>query len=226
MNRSAQYRACRAAVLGAVLLALATGGGCRRRKAPPRPPPVPAVAGAVESGVASWYGYPYHGRLAANGEVYDMEQLTAAHRTLPFGTLVRVDNLDNGRAVEVRITDRGPFIDGRIIDLSRAAARAIGMIGPGTAAVRIVVIAPPPAAPELFTVQVGAFRELENAERLRRAVEPRYAPVRLVRRDGDPPLWRVLVGSPGSQIEAAELAARVRSEFGTAFVVRSDGERF
>ena len=82
----------------------------------------------TETGIASWYGYPYHGRRAANGEIYDMEKLTAAHRTLPFGTWVRVTNLTNSKTVDVRITDRGPFIDGRIIDLSKAAAREIDQV--------------------------------------------------------------------------------------------------
>lgn len=90
--------------------------------------------------MASWYGEPYHGRRAANGEIYDMNKMTAAHRTLPFDTLVDVLNLDNQQAVQVRITDRGPFVDGRIIDLSRAAAQQISMLGPGTAKVRLKVV--------------------------------------------------------------------------------------
>ena len=102
--------------------------------------------GAADVGVASWYGHPYHGRRTSNGEIYDMDQMTAAHLSLPFGTLVRVTNLDNGRGTEVRINDRGPFVNGRIIDLSRAAARQISMIGPGTAKVRVEVIATPAMA--------------------------------------------------------------------------------
>src|SRR5271165_6580592 len=98
-----------------------------RRPPGPRPSPGQAVVGSVETGVASWYGHPYHGRPAADGEIYDMEKLVAAHRTLPFNTWVRVTNLTNGKTVDVRITDRGPFIDGRVIDLSHAAARAIDM---------------------------------------------------------------------------------------------------
>src|SRR4051812_25069768 len=89
--------------------------------------PSPEGSRDVETGVASWYGYPVHGRTAADGEVYRVEKLTAAHRTLPFNSWVRVVNLTNDQAVEVRITDRGPFIDGRVIDLSQAAARAISM---------------------------------------------------------------------------------------------------
>src|SRR5437016_8973146 len=117
--------------------------GCGGKK---RVPAAAARLGSTESGVASWYGHPYHGRRAANGEIYDMEKMTAAHRTLPFGTWVLVTNLGNSKTVEVRITDRGPFIDGRIIDLSHAAARAIDLIGPGTARVRVEIISAPPAA--------------------------------------------------------------------------------
>src|SRR6266700_3841140 len=86
-----------------------------------------------ETGVASWYGEPYHGRQAANGEIYDMDTLTAAHPSLPFNTRVRVVNLDNGRTVDVRVADRGPYAKGRIIDVSRAAATQIGLIESGTA---------------------------------------------------------------------------------------------
>jgi rare lipoprotein A len=98
--------------------------------------------GVSETGIASWYGHPYHGRPTASGEIYDMHEMTAAHRYFAFGTRVRVDNLDNGRSTEVRINDRGPFKKGRIIDLSRAAAEKVDMIGPGTARVRIRVIGP------------------------------------------------------------------------------------
>src|SRR5664279_4989326 len=104
---------------------------------------IPVPIGYEETGVASWYGHPYHGRQAANGEIYDMEKLVAAHRTLPFDTWVRVYDLDNDKTVEVRIIDRGPFVEGRIIDLSHAAAQAIAMIGPGTAHVRMEVITVP-----------------------------------------------------------------------------------
>src|SRR5579885_1175093 len=117
----------------AVALAATVLSGCahkRRARSRTPPAPLPARVGATETGIASWYGYPYHGKQAANGEIYDMEKLVAAHRTLPFDTWVRVENLDNGKEVEVRIIDRGPFVAGRIIDLSHAAARAIGMIGP------------------------------------------------------------------------------------------------
>src|SRR6516164_5329001 len=107
-----------------------------------QPPAVaPRIAlGYAETGLASWYGHPYHGRPAANGEIYDMERMTAAHRTLPFNTWVRVFDLDTSKTVDLRIIDRGPFVDGRVIDISHAAARVIDMIGPGTARVRVEVI--------------------------------------------------------------------------------------
>jgi rare lipoprotein A len=115
--------------------------GCARKTSAHVPSPVkPARIGATETGIASWYGAPYNGRRSASGEVYDMEQLTAAHRSLPFDTWVEVTNLENRKRVEVRITDRGPFINGRIIDLSLAAAREIDMIQAGIVRVRIKVI--------------------------------------------------------------------------------------
>src|SRR4051794_24288993 len=131
----------RTIVIVVALVALAGCGHKHRTKvtAVPRAPRTPVVVqpGQTEEGVASWYGHPYHGRQAANGEIYDMEKMTAAHRTLPFDTWVRVYDLDNQRTTDVRIIDRGPFVGGRIIDLSHAAAQEIGMIGPGTARVRI-----------------------------------------------------------------------------------------
>ncbi len=97
-------------------------------------------AGYTEQGEASWYGVPFHGRQASNGEIYDMNKLTAAHRTLPFETMVRVTNERNGKSTVVRITDRGPFVNNRIIDLSYAAAREIESIGPGVVPVRLEVL--------------------------------------------------------------------------------------
>src|SRR5579885_2755073 len=120
------------------LAALAMIAGCARKNPAHLPPPV--RIGAIETGIASWYGAPSHGRPTSSGEIYDQEQLTAAHRTLPFGTWVDVTNLDNGKRVEVRITDRGPFVKDRIIDLSLAAAREIDMVRQGTARVRLKII--------------------------------------------------------------------------------------
>src|ERR1043165_347626 len=172
-------------VLAVVLLSTVFSGcGHKRRAAslPSRPRPAPPV-GSTETGLASWYGHPYHGRPAANGEIYDMEQMTAAHRTLPFNTWGGVENFSNHKTVEVRINDRGPFVDGRIIDLSHAAARTLEIIGPGTARVRLEVIrAPAPVLQALFAVQVGAFRERSNAERARARMADHYGSARLVLR--------------------------------------------
>ena len=216
-------------LLTAAAVALA---GCGHRKharvKPPHSPRPPVVVqlGDTEEGVASWYGHPYHGRVAASGEIYDMEQMTAAHRTLPFNTWVRVYDLDNHRSTEVRITDRGPFVGGRIIDLSHAAARQLQMIGPGVARVRIEVIRTPPNPVEgLFAVQVGAFRDRASAERLRSRMEARYGTARLLQRVEDPSVWRVLVGAETSEDAANRLADRIRQdsvENTSAFVVRVD----
>lgn len=109
----------------------------------PEAPPEGELVGWIQTGVASWYGPDFHGRQTASGEVYDMDGLTAAHQTLPFGTRIRVENLENGKSVVVRINDRGPFAKNRILDLSRRAARELDMIGPGTARVRITVLQGP-----------------------------------------------------------------------------------
>lgn len=128
---------------------------------------------ALESGVASWYGPQFDGKLTANGEVYDMTGITAAHRTLPFGTVLLVENLDNGRTVTVRVNDRGPFAKDRIIDLSKGAAEIVDMIGPGTARVRLYLIEGDLKNSRVtdlkvanFTVQLGSYKDRATAERL------------------------------------------------------------
>jgi rare lipoprotein A len=216
------------------LLASLVIAGCghkKRARLSPRPPGTPRPSatvqlGQTETGLASWYGHPYHGRQAANGEIYDMEKMTAAHRTLPFNTWVRIYDLDNNRTTEVRIIDRGPFVDGRIIDLSHAAAKEIEMIGPGTARVRIEVIrAPENAPPGLFAVQVGAFRVRANAERMREQMAARYGAARLLERAENPGVWRVLVGAESSEAGATGLLDKIRGdsvERTNGFVVRID----
>jgi rare lipoprotein A len=192
--------------------------------------PAGARIGAVETGMASWYGHPYHGRRSANGEIYDMEKMTAAHRTLPFGTWLEVKNLSNDKTVKVRITDRGPFAHGRILDLSHAAAVSIAMVGPGVVKVSCTVIAAPSAPAQsvagLFAVQAGSFADRRNAERLRASLERRYGEARLVARDAQPVQWRVLVGQEATEAEAGALAERIRTDpeapAANAFVVRLD----
>lgn len=184
---------------------------------------MPQLPKGPETGIASWYGHPYHGRAAADGEIYDMEKMTAAHRTLPFNTWVRVTNLTNGKTVDVRIIDRGPFIDGRVIDLSHAAARAIDLIGPGIAQVRLDIIAAPPVAaavPSIFAIQIGAFENRTQADRVCTAMEDQFGTARVVFREGRPSVWRVLVGAVSSLDDANVLADRVRTQTGEALVVR------
>ena len=196
-------------------------------------PSKPARIGATERGEASWYGEPYHGRRAASGEIFDMEQLTAAHQTLPFQTWVAVMNLNNGKQVQVRITDRGPFVDGRIIDLSRAAAREIDLLRTGIAPVELRVIEAPqvsevsPSGPTEgpvpsngeFAVQAGAFRDRSRAEALLASLLKVGG--RLVPNDGNPPLWRVWVGKDLTLDVATKLAEEVKALTGQSVIVRS-----
>jgi rare lipoprotein A len=226
----------------ALLLIAVSLTGCHKKRArgvpPPPPPPSAAPAapgssaprrssvtvapGYSETGIASWYGHPYHGRQAADGEIYDMEKLVAAHRTLPFNTWVRVENLTNSKTVEVRIIDRGPFIDGRIIDLSHAAAKAINMEISGTATVRMDVIKAPESEPTaVFAVQVGAYRVRASAERIRSEMASRFGTARLLERPENPGVWRVMVGSETTEDGANVLLSRISQETETkAFVVR------
>jgi rare lipoprotein A len=223
-NQTIRMKAVFAVVV--ILLALS---GCHKKHArgvPPPPPPAPGTfipqPGYAETGVASWYGHPYHGRQAADGEIYDMEKLVAAHRTLPFNTWVRVVNLNNSKSVEVRIIDRGPFINGRIIDLSHAAAQAIDMEISGTATVRMEVIRAPETAPvALFAVQIGAYGVRANAEKARAEMEARFGSARVMERPENPGVWRVMVGAETTMEAATALLARISQETETkAFVVR------
>jgi rare lipoprotein A len=207
---------CRAIVSLSVVLLL-TGCLHRHRQAttPPSLPPPQGQLGV--EGIASWYGKPYNGRPTASGEIYNMYAMTAAHRTLPFGTTVRVYDLDNGRTVEVRINDRGPFVQGRVIDLSYAAAEAMGMVGAGTAHVRIEILNPslisgPSAVPGIYAVQVGAFREQDHAEQVKLSIEPHFGPV-TVDSYQNPQLgllYRVRVGRLTSEGTAEKLANELK----------------
>jgi rare lipoprotein A len=204
-----------------VAFSLAALTGCARRPPPHRPPPAPPTvpepgppaARPLGEGMASWYGVPFHGRRTANGEIYDMEKLTAAHKTLAFDTIVRVTNLKNGRTVEVRINDRGPFVEGRIIDLSLSAARQLDMVADGVVPVRLDLVTGPHALTNYYTVQVAAFRERQNAAELVRRLERSYQPVLL--REFDAPegrYYRVWVGRVPSEEAARRLAQQLRRE--------------
>ena len=124
-----------------LVLLIFLSAGCRKKRIPIRTPEGQLGITQQElNGYASWYGDPFHGRRTSNGEVYDMHRLTAAHKTLPFNTVVKVNNLDNGKSVQVRINDRGPYVDGRILDCSFGAAKKLGFVGEGTAPVKIEIL--------------------------------------------------------------------------------------
>ncbi len=201
--------------------------------------PLPDAFGFREQGIASWYGDPFHGRKTANGETYNMHAMTAAHKTLPFGTMVQVRNLDNGKTAIVRINDRGPFVRERIIDLSYSAARAIGLVQNGTAPVEIVALGTDDDLLLLtktgalgenlyftgeFTVQVGAFADRANAERLKTELERRYSNVTIDPFTQDNAcFYRVRVGLFTSLKEAESNEQRMIEEgFTNAFAVARD----
>jgi rare lipoprotein A len=196
----------------------------------PKPPAKPGKPGAslrpgyMEEGNASWYGNPFHGRRASNGEVYDMHKLTAAHRTLPFDTMVRVTNLSNGKSTVVRITDRGPFVDSRIIDLSLAAARQIESVGPGIVPVRLEVLSAIDPTAGFFTVQIGAFRDRINAEHLRDRLSASYSPI-FIQQFGTPEglYYRVRVGKVSGEEQAQQFGQKLHDREGfKALVIRLD----
>lgn len=186
-----------------------------------RQPRVPPASLHRLQGLASWYGGTFHGRKTANGETYDMHAMTAAHKTLPFDLLVRVRNLSNNQEVVVRINDRGPFVRGRVIDLSYSAASKLGLVGPGTAPVHITPL--PRSGWEIetdYAVQIGAFASYANARRVldelqQTRSDSRLQPGTLRGRT----LWRVQFGD-FSSLEAARQSLQVlRSRYPGAFIV-------
>lgn len=200
----------------AALTAIAVAG-CGIRPQMPEP-------GRPQTGVASWYGPGFHGHATTSGEIYDQDDLTAAHPTLPLGTRARVTNLETGRSVDVRINDRGPFMKGRAIDLSYAAAHAIGVVGPGTAPVRIEVVerAPGGYSSVRYCVQVGSFSEAAKAVALRANLAPRYGDVYIstVRARADL-FYRVRVG-PYAERDDAERRALELTSNGMAAIVTEE----
>jgi rare lipoprotein A len=204
-----------AKVLSITLVMVSGLTSCTRKPA--------AQNGAAQVGIASWYGKQFQGRLTASGEPFDMEKMTAAHRTLPFGAKVRVHNLINEKTTEVRINDRGPFVGDRIIDLSHAAAQTIEM--PGIANVRLEVLSVPPTrGADVFAVQIGEFPQRADALRLVESMQKRYGTARLVFRDEDQ-AWRVLVGMEPTMERAEALAQQLQKEVGPDVVVRVDTEQ-
>jgi rare lipoprotein A len=165
--------------------------------------------GNVQKGLASWYGPEFNGKATSNKEIYDMHALTAAHPTLPFGTYVKVTNLDNGKSVVVRINDRGPFVKGRIIDLSYAAAAKLGMSGPGVVPVTIEVLKKysPKKSSQKYFVQVGAFVTKKNAKSLKKDLLRRYDNVHIsILKTSSQTYYRVRITA--DTMEAAEKIAQ------------------
>lgn len=202
--------------------------------------PLPSSIGYTETGKASWYGKKFHGRPTSSGEIFDMYRKSAAHKTLPLGTYVRVDNLRNNKYIVLRINDRGPFVKGRIIDLSYAAAKEIGLVGPGVAEVRVTALGKevrlaasssgPQAVVEVadlksgvFSVQIGSFQDENNARSLAARLGVIFEDVHIVKyEDGDNRIfYRVRVSKSGSLREAGEMEKRLEDMgFVDAFIVR------
>ncbi|MCP4106362.1 MAG: septal ring lytic transglycosylase RlpA family protein [Desulfobacteraceae bacterium] len=201
--------------------------------------PLPHAKDFRQRGIASWYGEEFHGRPTSNGEIFDMYQISAAHKILPLGTVVRVHNLLSNKSLVMRINDRGPFVPGRVIDLSRAAAMELGIFGPGTAPVEVIALgigprvasnskAVPKYVPVDFTkgnfkIQVGAFLDRTNAEKLvgeldqsfrHTEIKPYYS------RRGGKLLHRVLVGKCTTLAQAEQYQSILKQKgFNDAFAV-------
>jgi len=175
-----------------------------------------------ETGIASWYGKEMHGKQTANGEVFDMYGLSAAHRTLPLGTLVRVTNLDNFKSITVRINDRGPFLKGRFFDLSYGAAKVLGFVSLGTARVKIETVEAV-RDPAQYTVQAAVFTEEENARMLKERLNTRFGVVSIVPFETNiARFYRVQVGTYASEARAEQAARKLMIEGLEPVVVRKD----
>ncbi len=178
----------------------------------------------VETGIASWYGPPYSGRKAATGEIFDMNAITAAHKTLPLNSIVRVTNLKTGKSVVLRINDRGPFVGDRVIDLSMAAAKAIDVYRAGLATVKIELLETP--APlntgGRWCVQIGAFTDSEAATQLKNRLMRKYQSSKIIEFAGPTGEWVRIRPPQDDRAKAFEMARDVRSSEGGVFLVRLD----
>ena len=180
---------------------------------------------ATETGRASWYGPPYHNRRGSNGEFYNMHAMTAAHRTLPLGSIVRITNLKTGHTALVRITDRGPFIPGRVLDLSLAAARKVDIYQPGVAEVRVEVMQTPVPIETggRWAVQIGGFPDENEANQLADHLKRRYHAAKVLRIHSPAGDWWVRVRVVDDDRERAQkLAAETETTEGAVFLVRLD----
>jgi len=188
------------------------------------PAPSKAKPIYVETGLASWYGPPYHNHRGANGEVYDQNALTAAHRTIPLNSVVRVTNETTKHTVVVRITDRGPFVDNRVIDLSLAAARAVDVWQPGTAMVKVEVLSAPAPMAEggRWCVQIGAFQSENEARKLKEKLQDRYQGSKVVQFTGPTGEWVRIRPAGDDKQMAQEVARKTHVKEGGVFLVRLD----
>jgi rare lipoprotein A len=177
-----------------------------------------------EEGLATWYSAPYKGRKAANGEVFDDRALTAAHRTLPMGSLIVVTNLKTGQSSAMRITDRGPFVEGRIIDLTIASAKATGIYRVGSARVRLDVYRTPKPIETggRWCVQIGAFHSQHQANKLKAELLRKYPSSNVIEFPGQDSYW-VRIRPQGDNREQAEfIASHLRTSDAGAFLTRLD----
>ncbi len=210
---------------GAFLIAGAICAACSARQQAPAPfvPVAPPARPAAIVGVASWYGPGFNGHRTSSGAIYDQDGLTAASTAFPLGSRLRVTNLDNGEAVDVTVDDHGPYVKGRKLDLSRRAARAIGMIGPGTARVRMDVLGTPaggPALGERYFVQVGSFADPAHADRVRARLAGSYRDVAIERAGGGSArYYRVRMGAFATRRDADARATRMIRLGYPAFVI-------
>ncbi len=179
---------------------------------------------ATETGLASWYGPPYHNRRGSNGEVYNMHAMTAAHRTYPLGSIVRVTNVKTGHTALVRITDRGPFIPGRVLDLSLAAARKLDVWQPGVAAVKVELMqSASPDSPGKWAVQIGGFPHGPAANKLADRLQHRYHTAKVLCFASPAGDWWIRVRVLDDDHERAQkLAAETETPEGSVFLVRLD----
>ncbi len=187
--------------------------------------PADAIPLATEIGRASWYGPPYHNRRGSNGEVYNMHAMTAAHRTLPLGSIVRVTNLKTGHTALVRITDRGPFIPGRVLDLSLAAARKVDVYQPGVAEVKVEVMQTPAPLETggKWAVQIGGFPDEDSATSLADHLIRRYRTAKVKRFNSPAGDWWVRVRVLDDNRERAQqVASETNTPEGAVFLVRLD----
>jgi rare lipoprotein A len=231
-------------VAAAAALLLIAGCGHRQQQAHPPPPPPPAISQGqsaqpefpgeeeaplgkpiyTEVGMASWYGPPYNHRHAADGTVYDQNGMSAAHRTLPLGTLIRVTNLANGKWAMMRVTDRGPFIPGRVLDLSLGAAKALGMMRAGVAKVRIDAYESPKPIYDggRWCVQIGAFSHEGTAKKLEQRLARKYQAANVIEFKGPTGHWVRIRPEDGDKAEAIKIVRNIRISEGAAFLVRLD----